>query len=184
MFEFGERLTTLPMVPIVFLGGENGIAIGLGDILLITLWTLVVYKAYGPRRGLIAGTWGIGAVAFILIGLQQGIFPTMIPFMVAMGPIMAVQYMLWQRQGTERTMAEYEQNRKNGQRDFAVSDYLNETQACLNWLKQPEAAEYNGRFVALSKGKLLGVGDQPGIARKTARQQAPDVIPHVIYVRL
>ncbi len=182
MFEFIDRLTTLPMVPIVFWGGEDSVALGLGDILLITLWTVVVYKAYGLRQSLIAGFLGVGAVAAMFFGFQQGILTNMVPAMVVLGPIMAVQYMLWRRQGAERTMAEYEQNGKNGQHDSEESGYLRGVEACLNWLKQPEAAQYNGRFVALAEGKVLGVGEQPGTARKAARQQAPDVTPYVIFV--
>jgi hypothetical protein len=106
------RLTALPLLPMVGWGaGEGGgwLGVGLGDLLLATVYPLVMRKAFGRSAGILALALGLGTVAALLAlgvsGLLRGIFPVM----VVLGPLMVAQYAFWRRRGPERTTAEFRQ---------------------------------------------------------------------------
>jgi len=100
-----DRLATLPLAPVIaWTSGGARLSIGLGDLLLASVFPLVLRKAYGRTAGLIAL-----ALALCLIGVLLA-FPsrTGFPVMLVLGPLTAVQYILsrWRR-GPERTTKRY-----------------------------------------------------------------------------
>ena len=111
-----QRFLGWPMDPAVgFRWGVNNASIGLGDLLVYSLFVIAVYKAYGA---------GSARIAMVLTVLFGAIIPALapllfnlvadartdlfIPAQVAFGPA-ALLYYLWLRRthGRERTMAEF-----------------------------------------------------------------------------
>jgi hypothetical protein len=94
--------------------GLDNFAIGIGDVLIFALFTVVVYKAYGAHAARIA--FGL-VVAFgtivpslvpLVINFVDARFDVLVPAQTFFGPAAFLCY-LWMRRhyGRERTMAEY-----------------------------------------------------------------------------
>ena len=91
--------------------GSSTLGIGLGDLLLATVFPLVMRKAFGREAGITALLLSLGAIGTMLILPFRGLFPAM----VVLGPLMALQYLLWRRRcGQERTMWQYLQQEPSG----------------------------------------------------------------------
>jgi hypothetical protein len=110
MGQLFSQLQGLPFAPLVGwpLAGGQWATIGLGDLLLATVFPLVMRKAYGRRAGLTALGLGLAAIGGLLLlpvlGWQLVIFPVM----VILGPLMGLQYLYWRhRCGPERTTWQY-----------------------------------------------------------------------------
>jgi hypothetical protein len=103
--ELFVRLTDLPLAPLVSWGsGSTAVGIGLGDVLLATLFPLVMRKAFGRRAGIAAIVIALCAIGTMLALPLKGVFPTM----VVLGPLMTAQYLYWRRRcGQERTTWQY-----------------------------------------------------------------------------
>jgi hypothetical protein len=105
MMTLVDRLATLPLAPVVAWNTDGAtLSIGLGDLLLASVFPLVLRKAYGRTAGLVAL-----ALAICVIGVLLA-FPsrTGFPVMLVLGPVTAAQYILsrWRR-GPERTTKRY-----------------------------------------------------------------------------
>lgn len=109
------RYITHPLTPVLGMRfGEVDYAVGLGDLLVYSLFFVAAYKAYGARAAAIAAgvivVMGGFATAFIpfLFNLQNANLDTLIPAQSLFGPAAFVAY-LWMKRhyGRERTMAEY-----------------------------------------------------------------------------
>jgi hypothetical protein len=99
------RLTDLPLAPMLSWGSRStAMGIGLGDVLMATVFPLVMRKAFGHRAGITAMVIALCAIGTMLALPLQGIFPAM----VVLGPLMVLQYLYWRRQhGPERTTWQY-----------------------------------------------------------------------------
>jgi hypothetical protein len=99
------RLAGLPLAPIIAWGsGSSVVGIGLGDLLLATVFPLVMRKAFDRAAGITAIVLALLAVGLLLALPLPGVFPVM----VVLGPLMVVQYFYWRRRrGRERTMWQY-----------------------------------------------------------------------------
>jgi hypothetical protein len=94
--------------------GEVDYAVGLGDLLVYSLFFVAAYKAYGARAARIAAVvivvMGGFATAFIpfLFNFSNANLDILIPAQSLFGPVAFVTY-LWMKRhyGRERTMAEY-----------------------------------------------------------------------------
>lgn len=109
------RYITHPLTPVVGMRfGEVDYAIGLGDLLVYSLFFVVAYKAYGKWAAAIAAgvivVMGGFATAFIpfVFNLTNANLDVLIPAQSLFGPAAFVTY-LWMKRhyGRERTMAEY-----------------------------------------------------------------------------
>jgi hypothetical protein len=109
------RYITHPLTPVVGMRfGEVDYVIGLGDLLVYSLFFVVAYKAYGKRAAAIAAgvivVMGAFATAFIpfLFNFSNANLDTLVPAQSLFGPAAFVTY-LWMKRhyGRERTMAEY-----------------------------------------------------------------------------
>jgi hypothetical protein len=91
-------------------GSGNGglwIGIGLGDLLLASVFPLVMRKAFGRGAGVTAILVALGGIAAIMLLPITEVFPVMI----ILGPLMLLQYAYWIRQrGQERTTYQYLQD--------------------------------------------------------------------------
>lgn len=99
------RLAGLPLAPTIAWGsGSSALGIGLGDLLLATVFPLVMRKAFGRLAGIVALVLALATIGVLLALPLQGVFPVM----VVLGPLMVVQYLYWRRRrGQERTMWQY-----------------------------------------------------------------------------
>jgi hypothetical protein len=105
MSDLVARLSGLPLAPLVAWSSEHTIwGIGLGDLLLATVFPLVLRKAFGRPAGLTALVLALAAIGTLLALPLQGLFPVM----VVLGPLMGLQYLYWRRRrGQERTSWQY-----------------------------------------------------------------------------
>jgi len=109
------RYITHPLTPVIGMRfGEVDFAVGLGDLLVYSLFFVAAYKAYGARAAAIAASvivvMGAFATAFIpfLFNFENANLDLLIPAQSLFGPAAFVTY-LWMKRhyGRERTMAEY-----------------------------------------------------------------------------
>lgn len=107
MSDMITRLSGLPFSPMVAwaLDDEGSwVGIGLGDLLLASVFALVMRKAFGRQAGIIGMVLALGAIAAIMLLPIKVIFPVMI----VLGPLMIIQYLYWlRREGRERTTWQY-----------------------------------------------------------------------------
>lgn len=116
MSDLFDHLSGLPFAPIVGWPAADGgwVGIGLGDLVVATVFPLVMRKAYGRSAGLlgllsapllIVGIFGFG----VLTGLA--IFPVM----AVLGPAIVIQYLWWARRlGRERSTIQYRRAEATG----------------------------------------------------------------------
>ncbi len=107
-----QRLGGLPLSPMfAWTDGSSGgsgsgtwISLGLGDLLLASVFPLVMHKAFGHVAGWAAMAVAMGAICAIILVPVADTFPVMI----VLGPLMIVQYLYWtRRRGPERTTRQY-----------------------------------------------------------------------------
>lgn len=105
MMSLLDRLSNLPLAPITAWNSEGAtLMLGLGDLLLGSVFPLVMRKAYGRTAGLVALALALVTFGVLLtFPLRQGF-----PMMVILGPLMMAQYLYWRLQrGQERTTKQY-----------------------------------------------------------------------------
>jgi hypothetical protein len=109
------RYITHPFIPVMGMRfGEVDYVVGLGDLLVYSLFFVAAYKAYGKQAAMIAAgvivVMGGFATAFLpfLFNLSNANLDTLVPAQSLFGPAALVTY-LWMKRhyGRERTMAEY-----------------------------------------------------------------------------
>lgn len=103
------RLVGMPLTPLVAWGvGSERLAIGLGDLLLATVFPLVMRKAFVRSAGIVAIAISLATIATIMALLELGNLNVALPVMTALGPLMVLQYGYWiRRLGRERTTWQY-----------------------------------------------------------------------------
>ena len=109
MGDFLRKVIDLPFAPVfAWWGGPPPLVIGLGDVLMFVLWTLVAFKAFGRAAGWLAAGVSLALAATLVLALRTGLLAELFPVMVPAGPLMALQYLFWRRvRGPERTTAAY-----------------------------------------------------------------------------
>lgn len=105
------RLADLPLTPMVAwptaIQGQR-IGIGMGDMLLLATFPLVMRKAFGRPSGLAAMAIGLATVVALILIVIEWLHIENFAVMVVLGPIMVLQYAYWRRQcGEERTTWQY-----------------------------------------------------------------------------
>ncbi|WP_433364983.1 hypothetical protein [Streptosporangium sp. CA-115845] len=114
MGDFLRKVIDLPFAPVfAWSGGSQPVVIGLGDVLMFVLWTLVSFKAFGRAAGWLAAGTSLALAATLVLAMRTGLLTELFPVMVPVGPLMALQYLLWRKmRGPERTMATYQASRE------------------------------------------------------------------------
>lgn len=104
-----HHLAGMPLNPeLVWSSGSDRLGIGLGDMLLVTVFPLVMQKAFCPRAGRLAAGFSLTAIAVMSTAIEFSGRWVTIPLMSALGPLMIAQYCFWRwRRGPERTMWQY-----------------------------------------------------------------------------
>lgn len=110
MGDLMARTSTMPFGPVVAwrdASGESWALIGMGDLLVSTMFPLVMRKAYGRTAGLAALVLSCAGI-LTTCGLVALGVTTLFPVMVVVGPTMVLQYVWWSRRTTgERTTHAY-----------------------------------------------------------------------------
>lgn len=106
------RLLSLPFVPLLAWPAgppaRGPAGAGLGDLLVASLFTLVMRKSFGRAAGWLAAGVSLTAIAAILSLFAAGVLTEAVPAMVVLGPLMIAQYLGWRRgRGQERTTGQY-----------------------------------------------------------------------------
>lgn len=113
MLDLFIQLTKLPLFPLMASGlaeVRTTVGVGLGDLLMASLFPLVMRKAYGRLAGVIALVSGIFVIGLVLVLLLWGTMGSTIPVMVFLGPLFVAQYLYWRLTcGGERTTWQYVQ---------------------------------------------------------------------------
>jgi hypothetical protein len=109
MGEFLARVIDLPFAPVFATAhGADSVVIGLGDVIILLLWTLVSVKGYGPGAGWLAGSTALVLTTVLAAGTGTGLIDGVFPVMVLAGPVIVTEYLILRRlRGSERTMAAY-----------------------------------------------------------------------------
>jgi len=111
MNDLFTRLAGLPFVPeLAWPLNATGewLIIGLGDLVLATVFPLVMRKAFGHTAGIFAMIISFGAIILVIVSLIFRLLVGTFPVMVVLGPLMVLQYIYWRRrQGQERTTRQY-----------------------------------------------------------------------------
>lgn len=109
MVDLVRRLESVPLTPMLVWGeGDGLVGVGLGDLLLVVVWSLVVEKAFSRRAGLTAAALGLSGVLVLFLAFWVDLVNRPVPAMVLLGPLMALQYrLLIQKAKQERSTAEY-----------------------------------------------------------------------------
>jgi hypothetical protein len=104
-----RKTIELPFAPVFTAWtGPQPTMIGLGDVLMLTLWTLVSLKSYGRAAGWVAAGTALALTTGLALAIRTGLLTGLLPVMLAAGPLMAMQYLLWRSlRGPERTTASY-----------------------------------------------------------------------------
>jgi hypothetical protein len=182
MVEFFARVVELPLTPAIMWGsGDGAFGIGLGDLLMLVLWTLVAEKAFGRRAGLLAAATGVGAVLLVFLAFWLDWLNTPVPAMVVLGPLIAIERLvLARRRGGERTSGEYLGLPAVPAPPAPPSASLT---AALDWLPtEPiHAAGLAGRYLAIVDGRPVASGSSQGAAVRAAREAAPGRVPVLVW---
>jgi hypothetical protein len=102
------RLSEIPFVPFLAWDAHGaGLGVGLGDLLLISVFPLAMRKSFGRDAGRVALAVGIAVLAAVLAVIELGVIDEAIPVMVVLGPLMVAQYATWRRRLPQRTTVEY-----------------------------------------------------------------------------
>ncbi len=109
MGDMAARLAGIPFAPAVSWGvGSQQLSIGLGDLLLMPTFALVMWKAFGLPAGVTAMAVNLVTLAALLTLVVLGDVPVLVPVMTVLGPLMVAQYAYWfRRLGPERTTRQY-----------------------------------------------------------------------------
>lgn len=107
--ELFQLLWGLPLGPLIAWprADQRWLGIGLGDVLLATVFPLVMRKAFGRRAGLTALAMCLAVPGGVLLALELGLVRVTLPVMAVLGPIMGLHYGCWRRHGPEHTTWQY-----------------------------------------------------------------------------
>jgi hypothetical protein len=188
MLEFFTRLRAVPLAPILSWGeGSTVAAIGLGDVMMMALWTLAALKAFGPPAAVLAATVSVAASTAVFSLGSAGVITSFVPAMVILGPLMAGQYVAWSRwRGPERTVFAYRQGLAPSRTIAAAGwDGASALDSSVGWWRahsHEATARWPGLYLALWEGEVIGTGSTPGEARLAARESRPEAMPTILIV--
>lgn len=110
MTDLIAHLAHIPFAPLVAwgIGGGDGLGIGVGDLLLATVFPLVVRKAFGRSAGITAVAMSLATITAVMALIEWRIVTVALPVMTMLGPLMVAHYGYWiRRRGKERTTWQY-----------------------------------------------------------------------------
>jgi hypothetical protein len=181
MSAFLDRISSVPLTPLLAWGhGESQVGIGLGDLLLVLVWTLVAEKAFSRRAGLTAATLGLSSVLALFLMFWLDFVSRPLPAMVLLGPVIALHYrLLIRKTKQERTIADYFATLEPiGEPGSSAGGVEVDLQAAL--LKAGPNEPAGGgldRYLALRGGEVVATGVSVAEAIQAAREVCPGTVP-------
>lgn len=187
MVEFFTRVAAMPFAPVLGWGtGDAALAIGLGDVLVATLWVTAVEKAFGRRAALVAAVLGVGATLAIGLAFWGGLLDDVVPVMVVLGPLVLVQYAVLRRR-PERTTAAYLTGAAASAPPAPPGGPVAVAMGLVPAAPGPPgdarvpAAGGAGRYLAVVGNEVVGEGRTTGAARMAARRARPGTVPVLVW---
>lgn len=170
--DFFDRIRDLPFAPLLNVIATHGqaTAVGLGDLLIMTLWPLTLAKAYGSRAAVVAGGLALAALATVQVGYGQHWIAatTLVPFMMLYGPLIVAQYLaLRRRRGTGRTTRQWLGTAES--EGAAPVEFAYALRQALAAVDDAVARAEGGPWFSVVDGRIVGMGTTPGAARRAAR---------------
>jgi hypothetical protein len=103
--------------------GDGGwLAIGAGDLLVATVFPLVLGRAFGRGAAWLAMALGLATLAAMLTVVAFGLVASTFPAMLGLGPVCVLQYLAWSKaHGSERTTRQFRLAERIGQPVGALS---------------------------------------------------------------
>ena len=112
MDEHFTQVEGLPFALLVAWSPAVGVwgALGLGDLLMAAVYSLVMRKAFGREAGLVAFWLAPAAFVALMVLIWTGLVAATLPMMALLGLLMMGQVLFWRkRRGAERTTWQYRQ---------------------------------------------------------------------------
>ncbi len=162
---FVSLVNGYPFAPMLAVTADDPpIAAGLGDCLMLVLWPLVAWKAYGRLAGWLAATIGVGLVVAVHTAFLTDTLADGVPFLLLLGPAILVQYATWYRlRGPGRRTHEW-LTPGTASEDCGRPDLVDALRTV-----RAATAVMPGTWVAVHEGAVVGEGPTPGSARRAAR---------------
>ncbi len=188
MTDFLERISSVPLTPIIAWGHGSGQAgIGLGDLLIVLVWVLVAEKAFSRRAGLAAAGLAMSCVSVLFLAFWLDLVNRPLPAMVVLGPVIGLQYLVLARKGRhQRTVAEYFASLDGAVASAAtVAPVAVEPELALALSQLGSLGSANGgggRYLALRDGEVVAEGDTVAEAVQAARTSPAGPVPMLVRV--
>lgn len=185
MIDFFTRVASLPVTPVMGWGrGTDAVAVGLGDVLVATLWTVTAEKAFGRRAAGIAGASGVVGILALFLAFWADWLNRAVPAMVVLGPVIVAEYRWFLRRagGRERTTARYLAEVDGGPPPApgppppSAADL-----GAAVGLAATAGSGGPGRYVAVVDGRPVAEGPTPGEARRASRAARPGAVPLLVW---
>jgi hypothetical protein len=183
--QFLSKVITEPFLPMleVVKGGQIG-GFGLGDCLVLVMWPVVLFRAFGKQPAWIGAILGLAVAILIEFAYKDhwvGSY-AVIPTMAVAGPLIILQYIVWRRRlGTEQRTAEWRAGTGRAAPDH-VGPLVAQALAARTGTRGGADGEYaDGEYLAVAGGKVVAAADTPGAARHAARLLGSDAVPVVVH---
>jgi hypothetical protein len=178
--QFLNKVLTEPFLPMLAVVKDGQIGgFGLGDCLVLVMWPLVLFRAFGKRPAWIGAIIGLTVAVLIEFAYKDhwvGSY-AVIPTMAIVGPLIIVQYIVWRRRlGKEQRTAEWRAGTGRAAPDH-TGPLVQQALAARadTWGGAP------GEYLAVAGGKIVAAAQTPGAARHAARLLGSDAVPVVVH---
>ncbi len=167
MVEFFVRVAALPLAPVVGWGSGAGmVGIGLGDLLLILVWTLVAERTFGTGAGLIAA----GACLLVVVAIDMAFWLDLVnlpvPAMVVLGPVIVGHFALLRRRRAQTTEQYFAGQQAAVAPPPPATRPADADLAAALRLVEPDGG--SRRYLAIAEGRLIASASTPGETMRAA----------------
>jgi hypothetical protein len=173
-----DELRGLPFAPMFVLPTRPvPVGVGLGDLLMLALFPLVVTKAFGRRTGRVAEVGQLVLVTAVVALFWLGVVRSTLPLLTVFGPCDAVFFLVCRRRhARERTTFEWH----TGVAPLPVAEAVDPLRPLADALAADiPAGCAPGDWLAVVDGVAVGRGATPGLARRSARENGHPGVPIV-----
>ncbi|MEU9886953.1 hypothetical protein [Sphaerisporangium sp. NPDC051011] len=169
MTRFFTEVRGLPFAPLFTLSdGPTPVAMGLGDLMMLVLFPLVAHRSFGRAAGVVAALAGVTVTAIVSALFVWGVLTEGLPLLTVLGPVVVAQYLLWRATGRHE--------RRTSERETpATADPTPDATLTAALTAPPR----DDPWVAVHKGRIVGTGPTPGLARRSARENGCAALPAV-----
>lgn len=158
----------------VFTLGHDPVAIGLGDLLLLSVFPLAAHRSFGVVAGIAAAVVGVAVVAAYALAYRYGVLHGAAPVLTVLGPLVLVQHHVWIRlRAHERTTGDWRRHGEPAAEGALAEEEIRDADS----VPPPDGPE--GFWVAVAGTRVVGMAATPGAARRKARENGCTTVPQV-----